>query len=77
LSRLSIAPLRKIPRKRIASWRMAMKLGDACFRAWTFAACAEVNMPRGAKTSQPVPVTPAFIQQSFCDGFMPQKHLIR
>jgi hypothetical protein len=33
------------PRKRIARCRMAMKLGDACFRAWTSAACAGVEMP--------------------------------
>jgi hypothetical protein len=24
---------------------MAMKFGDGCFRAWTFAACAGVDMP--------------------------------
>jgi hypothetical protein len=34
-------------KKRFASWRRAMKLGDACFRAWIFATCAGVNMPGG------------------------------
>src|SRR5260370_15158848 len=39
--------LRKMPRNRMASLRMAVKSGDALIRASTFAACPGVNNPRG------------------------------